>query len=182
MNLLICDDPRINVGDFTYGQPQFELWNDSERVAIGKFCSIADSVTIFGGGEHRIDWVTTYPLRIALGHELSNVDGHPATKGETKIGNDVWLGYGAIILSGVHIGDGAVVGAGAVVTKNVSPYSVVAGNPARKIKQRFTDQQIECLLKIEWWDWDLEDINKSVNFLCSNNINKFIEYAMSIKA
>jgi len=181
INLLICDDPRINVGSFTYGNPRFELWNDSERADIGKFCSIADAVTIFGGGEHRIDWVTTYPLRIALGDELAARDGHPATKGPTKIGNDVWLGYGAVILSGVQIGDGAVVGAGAVVTKDVLPYSVVAGNPARKIKQRFTDRQIKCLIEIKWWEWDLEDINKSVDFLCSDNIEQFIEYARAFK-
>ncbi|WP_456953782.1 CatB-related O-acetyltransferase [Lysobacter sp. HA35] len=122
-------DSRVSVGRFTYGNPAIRMWLPHERVEIGSFCSIAEDVTIFGGGEHRVDWVTTFPMRIAFAHELAHVDGHPSTKGPTCIGHDVWLGHGATILSGVQIGHGAVIGARAVVTSDVSPYAVVGGNP-----------------------------------------------------
>ena len=112
ISLFQSNDPRVSVGRFTYGNPQLMLWVDDERIEIGSFCSIAQNVTIFAGGEHNLNWVTTYPLRIAFGHSLAEQDGHPKTKGRTTIGNDVWIGYGATVLSGVTIGDGAVIGAG----------------------------------------------------------------------
>lgn len=91
IEILRSDDPRIRVGYGTYGKPRFRLWDESERIEIGKFYSIAEDVTIFGGGEHRTDWVTTYPLRIAFGDPLGGRDGLPASKGPTRIGHDVWL-------------------------------------------------------------------------------------------
>lgn len=171
---LIATDPRVAVGRFTYGSPQFMLWDDKERIRIGAFCSIASDVVIFGGGEHRLDWVTTFPLRIALGDPKGGQDGHPATKGETKIGNDVWIGFGATIMSGVEIGDGAVIGARSVVSKDVCPYSVVVGNPARSVKRRFTDDQIAALLEIRWWDWSLDKITSCRDQLCSPDLQAFI--------
>jgi acetyltransferase-like isoleucine patch superfamily enzyme len=167
-------DPRIDVGRFTYGAPNFKLWEECERVTIGAFCSIADEVVIFGGGEHRADWVTTFPLRIAFGDPLAGQDGHPATKGPTEIGNDVWIGYGATILSGVKIGDGAVIGARALVSRDVAPYSIVAGNPAQKIKMRFEDVQIAALLHIRWWEWPTDKIAACQAQLCGGNIDAFI--------
>lgn len=170
-------DSRVLVGEFTYGSPRFRLWGEQERIVIGKFCSIADGVTIFGGGEHRADWVTTFPLRVAFDDPLAFQDGHPASKGETKIGNDVWIGYGATILSGVTIGDGAIVGAGAVVTRDVAPYTIVAGNPARLIRPRFPENQIAELLTIKWWNWPLDRIKLAASRLSSNDISAFISFS-----
>lgn len=171
---LASADPRIRVGRFTYGNPQFKVWSENESICIGAFCSIADEVVIFGGGEHRPDWVTTFPLRIAFGDPLAGCDGHPATKGPTRIGNDVWIAHGATILSGVSVGDGAIIGARAVVTRDVAPYAVVAGNPARQIKSRFTVEQVDALVRIRWWDWPIEKIYERQSVLCGGSVDEFI--------
>lgn len=171
------DDPRVSVGHFTYGNPRLMLWDERERISIGKFCSIADEVTIFGGGEHRTDWVTTFPLRIAFGLEGAWQDGIPATKGKTEIGNDVWIGYGATILSGVRVGDGAVIGAHALVAGDIPPYAVVGGNPARVLKLRFQQAVISRLLDIRWWDWPIHEVRAVTDLLCSPNMADFLDYA-----
>ena len=171
---LVAIDSRISVGRFTYGNPRFMLWADSERIQIGSFCSIADEVVIFGGGEHRTDWITTFPLRIAFDEPLAGRDGHPATKGATTIGNDVWIGYRAMILSGVTIGHGAVIGAGAVVVSNVAAYAIVAGNPAHIVRFRFHENEIEKLLSLCWWDWDIDKIKDNIPALCSKDVRKII--------
>jgi chloramphenicol O-acetyltransferase type B len=163
-------NPNITVGRYSYGAPRFMTYTDRDRISIGSFCSIAEEVVIFGGGEHRIDWITTYPLRIALELPGALQDGHPATKGETRIGNDVWIGYGAMILSGIVVGDGAVIGAASVVTKDVPPYGIVGGNPAKLIKHRFENSAIDELLRIRWWDWPLEKIKANVHVLCSSDV------------
>jgi chloramphenicol O-acetyltransferase type B len=173
--LLESDDHRISIGRFTYGNPSLKVWGEYESIVIGAFCSIADDVDILGGGEHRSDWVTTFPLRIAFGDPRAGLDGHPASKGPTRIGNDVWIGHGACVLSGVTVGDGAVIGARAVVTRDVSPYTIVGGNPARVLKARFSDKQILQLLAIQWWEWPLEKIRDSQDLLCSAYIDSFIE-------
>lgn len=170
--------PLIEVGDYTYGKPKVLHWDDSTHLHIGKFCSIADGVTILLGGNHRTDWVTTYPFNV-LSEPFPNaktITGHPATKGDIWIGNDVWIGRGVTILSGVHIGDGAVLGTNAVIVKDVEPYSVVVGNPGKTVKKRFDEQVIKALLKIRWWDWDKDKINKEVGLLCSSNIQEFINH------
>lgn len=176
---LISTDPRVTVGRFTYGSPALKLWSDDESVSIGAFCSIAEEVVILGGGEHRMDWVTTFPLRIAFADPLSGRDGHPANKGPTVIGNDVWISYGATILSGVRVGHGAVIGARAVVTRDVPDYAVVAGNPAQVVKMRFTPSQIERLLAVSWWDWSIEKIFEHTHALCNTDIAGFIASACS---
>lgn len=172
---LVSNDHRISVGRFTYGNPSLKVWGENESVSIGAFCSIADDVVIFGGGEHRKDWITTFPLRIAFGDALAGLDGHPTSKGPTCIGNDVWIGHGACVLSGVTIGDGAIIGARAVVAHDVLPYTIVGGNPAKILKRRFTDRQITALLAIRWWDWPVEEIHARQHLLCSDNIDAFIE-------
>lgn len=180
--LLVSDDPRVSVGDMTYGDPKLMIWAESERIDIGSFCSIAEDVSIFGGGEHRTDWVTTYPLRIAFNEALAHKDGHPASKGATRIGNDVWLGYRAIIMSGVTIGDGAVVGAGAVVTRDVPPYAIVGGNPATVRKYRFSPEVINELLEIKWWQWPLEQIKAATCLMASDKMSEFLAYARKFKS
>lgn len=164
----------VIVGDFTYGKPKVMHWGENAKLKIGNFCSIADDVTIFLGGNHRIDWITTYPFSSlpAEWSEAIDIKGHPATKGNVEIGNDVWIGYGATIMSGVKIGDGAVVGAKAVVVKDVQPYSIVAGNPAKEIKKRFDDKLIKKLIELKWWNWPIEKIKLKINILCSIDIDK----------
>ena len=167
----------FDIGDYTYGTPKVIHWDDSTHLHIGKFCSIADGVTILLGGNHRTDWVTTYPFNVLSEPfpNAKNIVGHPATKGDVWIGNDVWIGYGATILSGVHIGDGAVIGAGSVVSKNVDPYAIVVGNPGRMVKKRFDEKNIESLLEIGWWNWDISKINDESHNLCCSNVKEFID-------
>ena len=172
---LTSKDPRVSVGRFTYGEPRLLLWAEHERIEIGSFCSIAEGAVIFGGGEHNTHWATTYPLRIALGDAQAHLDGHPASKGATVIGHDVWLGFRSMVLSGVRIGDGAVIGAGAVVTQDVPPYAIVAGNPACLIKMRFDQARIEAMRALQWWLWPLEKIQQHVALLCSSNIDQLLE-------
>lgn len=174
---LVSQDSRITVGTNTYGSPALWLWHESERIEIGSYCSFAGEVAILGGGEHRTDWVTTYPLRVLFDDPLANQDGHPASKGATCIGNDVWIGYRATILSGVTVGDGAVIAAGAVVTKDVPPYAIVGGNPAKLIKYRFDNETIAQLMNIQWWNWPEHKIKEAVPLLCSANIGDFISFA-----
>jgi acetyltransferase-like isoleucine patch superfamily enzyme len=174
--------PNVKVGDYTYsaGIPDLIAYLPTDIIEIGKFCSLANGAIIFGGGEHNFSWVTQYPMRIAFGMEGANEDGHPASKGPTIIGNDVYIGYQAIILSGIKVGHGAVIGAGSVVTQDVPDYAIVGGNPARIIKMRMTDVQIKNMLEIKWWDWPIEEIKKAVPYLCSDDIQGFIDYAYRV--
>lgn len=170
----IYKDTKFNIGDYTYGNPKILFENEESNLHIGKFCSIANGVTIFLGGNHRTDWITTYPFNVLHTDfpAARNVVGHPSTKGDVTIGHDVWIGKGATILSGVTIGDGAVIAAESVVSKDVGPYEIWGGNPARLLKKRFDESQIQRLLEIKWWDWSIDEINRNVHILCSNNINK----------
>jgi len=114
------------------------------------------------GGNHRTDWATTYPFGRVFSRKLGGEDivGHPSTKGDVVVGNDVWLAQGCVILSGVTIGSGAVVSTKAVVSKDVPPYTIVAGNPARPVQQRFSDEIVELLLELRWWDLDTQQIRE----------------------
>jgi acetyltransferase-like isoleucine patch superfamily enzyme len=163
------------IGKYTYGNPHFKIWGEEERIEIGAFCSIAEEVVIFGGGEHRTEWASTFPLRIAFEDRLAGIDGHPTSKGTTKIGSDVWIGFRSIILSGVTIGDGAVIGAGSVVSRDVMPYAIVAGNPAKLIRYRFNEDCIKKLLDLKWWEWDTNKIQENISILSSNNLNSLFQ-------
>jgi acetyltransferase-like isoleucine patch superfamily enzyme len=169
----------FDIGQYTYGVPTVFV-HPEHKLKIGKFCSIAGGVTIHLGGNHRTDRVSTYqfiafpsnwPEALFLG--VKEVWGE--SKGDVVIGNDVWIGYGAMILSGVTIGDGAVIGAGSVVTKDVEPYSIVAGNPAKLINKRFDEDTIRTLLEIRWWDWPAEKIKANLKIILSNDVSKILQ-------
>ena len=148
------------VGDYTYGEPRVYGQGSLE---IGKFCSIAGGVTIILGCEHNLQWTTTYPFS-ALFKEAQHIQGHPFSKGPVKIGHDVWIGQFATIMSGVTIGNGAVIGARAVVTRDVAPFSVVAGNPTRHIKFRLPEEWCGYInSKLKWWDWPIDIILKYID-------------------
>lgn len=169
-------DNRVHIGEFTYGNPEIKTWGENSILKIGKFCSISDKVTIFLGGEHRSDWVSTYPFNTLM-EDYSYIKGHPKTKGDVIIGNDVWIASGATILSGVTIGDGAVIGCNTVITKDVPPYAIVAGDPGEIIRYRFKEYIVNELLQINWWNWQLKDIEVAIPLLLNTDIEGFISYA-----
>ena len=161
---------------YTDGGVVMEWGHSGAKFIGGKFCSIGKNLTVYLGGNHRTDWVTTYPFG-HIHHDIFNNFngmGHPKTNGSVVLGNDVWIGAHVTIMSGVVIGDGAVIACNSHVVKDVEPYSIVGGNPAKFIKKRFTEEQINKLLKIKWWDWDDEKINKFTTLLCNTDIDKFI--------
>jgi acetyltransferase-like isoleucine patch superfamily enzyme len=170
------------IGKYTYGKPKVH-WEGplSGQLIIGNFCSIADHCNIYLGGNHRVDWVTTYPF----GHISQSVfdkfdgQGHPSTKGDVTIGSDVWIGEHVTIMSGVTIGDGVVIANNSHVVKSAEPYSIIGGNPAKLIRKRFPDRQIEQLLDIKWWNWDDQKINELSPLLCNPDIEQFIHVARS---
>ena len=174
---------NIEVGDFTYYHDftdpasfennvlyHFDFIGD--KLIIGKYCSIACGVKfIMNGGNHRTDWFTNYPFPIfGNGWEVAMPDAWP-NKGNTVIGNDVWIGYQAMIMPGVCIGDGAIIATNSVVTADVEPYSVVGGNPARMIRKRFDSATIETLLDIQWWNWDRAKVTRNVRAICSSDLD-----------
>jgi acetyltransferase-like isoleucine patch superfamily enzyme len=169
----------VSVGKHTYGHNNIRVrsWGEGYNVYIGNFCSIADNVTIMVGGNHRHDWVTTFPFGHIHNSIFNQFDGHghPASKGNVCIGNDVWIGGNVTIMSGVTIGDGAVIAYNSHITKDIEPYTIVGGNPGKIIRKRFTDEQISALLKIKWWDWEDSKINNNLKLLCDNNIQHFID-------
>ncbi|MGM3307152.1 CatB-related O-acetyltransferase [Anabaena sp. WFMT] len=176
--------PNIIVGDYTYyddpvNPEEFEnnvLYNyGSDSLIIGKFCAIATHVKfIMNGANHKIDGISTYPFPI-FGHGwesgISNLMNLP-NKGDIIVGNDVWIGYDSLIMPGVKIGDGAIIAARSVVVKDIPPYTIAGGNPAVPIKQRFSDEEVEVLLSVRWWDWDIEKITRNINVIMNGDIQK----------
>jgi virginiamycin A acetyltransferase len=174
--------PNIVVGDYTYyddprGPEHFEsnvLYHFDfigDRLTIGKFCSIAAETTfIMNGGNHPTTWLTSYPFPIfGEGWEAGQPPAWPS-RGDTVVGNDVWLGYRATVMPGVTIGDGAIVAAASVVTRDVPPYAIVGGNPAAVIRQRFDDATVARLLALRWWDWDVEKLTRNVAAICASDV------------
>lgn len=181
---LTNDDPRISIGVGTYasGPPLLRPHHPGNSITIGKYCCLAFDVTIFAGGSHPIHYATMQPLKFRLG--LSDFASWSDDCGDdqeaTRIGNDVWLAHGATILSGVTIGNGAIIGARSVVTKDVPPYAIVGGNAARHIRYRFDQKTIDRLEQIKWWDWPSELITEAAEYLCSPDLQKFFDFADAI--
>jgi chloramphenicol O-acetyltransferase type B len=204
-------NPNIEVGDFTYysgyyhdkhfedqcvryllgdssSQSVWEsgVFGDVDKLIIGKYCSIASGATFMLAGNqgHRHEWISSFPFdyeifgdKVKSGFELA---------GDTIIGNDVWIGSECVIMPGVTIGDGAVIGARAVVTKDVEPYTVVVGNPGNAVKTRFTAPQIEMLLEMKWWNWPIEVLQANMDLMCSSDIDglyrRFLQFQDMLKS
>ena len=167
---LMAENPayrEFHIGRWTYGWPEIHRWRSTQQLSIGSFCSIAAGVKILLGGEHRIDFISTYPFGQFFG--TGDKNAHEWSRGDVFIGNDVWIGHEALILSGTHIGDGAVVGAYSLVKGEVPPYAIVAGNPARVLRYRFSQATIDELMRIRWWDWDDEIIRRHIPELMSTS-------------
>jgi acetyltransferase-like isoleucine patch superfamily enzyme len=167
---------RVVYGPGSFGIPTIHTFiHDQTRLIVGNYCSIGGTYML--GGQHAVEHVTTYPLRINLGLDGAGRDGNPTPRGDIQVGSDVWTGYGSFILAGITIGDGAVVATGSVVTKDVPPYAIVGGVPAQVIRYRHTEEQRAALMEIRWWDWPLEEIREAAPLLSSPEIDAFIEYA-----
>lgn len=184
----IIKNPNIIIGDYTYYDDFDNVENFEKNVkyhfdfvgdklVIGKFCMIASDVKfIMNGANHLSDALSTYPFAIFSNGWERAMDGKQyPQKGNIHIGNDVWIGYNATIMAGVTIGDGAIIATNSTVVKNVEPYSIVGGNPAKEIKKRFSEETIQKLLKIKWWNWDIDKITKNVQNLAANNIDRLID-------
>ncbi|MBD1919111.1 MULTISPECIES: CatB-related O-acetyltransferase [Cyanophyceae] len=191
LNTLVTN-PNILVGDYTY-YDDFENPENFERnvlyhfdfigdkLIIGKFCSIASDVKfIMNGGNHRTDWFTNYPFPVFGQGWESVMPNEWPYKGDTVIGHDVWIGYGATLMPGVQVGDGAIIAAQSVVTKAVPPYAVVGGNPAQVIRYRFDETTIEALLEVQWWHWEIEKITRHLPVICGADLQALREALRSV--
>ncbi len=174
-------NPNIIVGDFTYiADSEFEShvthlypWNN-DKLVIGKFCQIAAGVEfVMNGANHQMNAVSTFPFYTLAGWDMkAPAPEDMPLKGDTIIGNDVWIGQNATILPGVHIGDGAIIGASSVVGSDVEPYTIVAGNPAQFIRNRFDDELTNLMLEWRWWDKPIEEINSLIPILTSSDLTE----------
>ena len=172
-------NPHIVVGEFTYiADSAFERhvthlyeWN-GDKLVIGKFCQIAAGVEfVMNGANHQMNAVTTFPFYTLEGWEMEPpAASDMPLKGDTVVGNDVWIGQNAVILPGVHIGDGAIIGANSVVGSDISPYTIAVGNPAREIRKRFDDEMIRLLLAFQWWNQSVEESNRLIPLLTSGDL------------
>lgn len=188
----VITNPNITVGDFTMyndfvNDPTlFEKNNvlyhypiNHDKLQIGKFCSVACGAKfLFNSANHTLSSLSTYPFPLFFeewGLEKKDVTNAWDNKGDIVIGNDVWIGYEVVILAGVTIGDGAIIGTRAVVTKDVPPYTIVGGVPAKSIKKRFSEETISTLLEIQWWNWSKERIARNIGAIQSGNIEQLKE-------
>ena len=159
--------------DFESHVTHFYPWS-RDKLMIGKFCQIAAGVEfVMNDANHQMNSVTTFPFYTLEGWEMDIPDpSEMPFKGDTVIGNDVWIGQNAVILPGVHIGDGAIIGANSIVGSDVDPYTIVAGNPAKPLRKRFDDELIELLLQFKWWDRSIEEINTLIPILTCSDLEK----------
>jgi virginiamycin A acetyltransferase len=179
----IIKNPQIIVGDYTYYDDPEDVHNFEKNVLylfdfmgdkliIGKFCQIATGVRfIMNGGNHAMNGVSTYPFKV-FGGEWSKALLEVKSKGDTVVGNDVWIGNNTTIMPGLKIGDGAIIGTNSLVTKDVAPYTIVGGNPAKEIRKRFDDETIQLLLTIKWWDWDVQKITDNLEVITNGKIDE----------
>ncbi|MDR1888273.1 MAG: CatB-related O-acetyltransferase [Zoogloeaceae bacterium] len=181
----LVKNPNIIVGDFTYFSDDeapedferhvthfYDFYGD--RLLIGKFCAIAKGVEfVMNGANHKMNAFSTYPFYIFEGWEagIPPLSDFPY-KGDTLIGNDVWIGQNTVILPGVHIGDGAIIGAYSVVGSDVEPYAIVCGNPAKPVRKRFDEATIAMLLELKWWNWDIDKIKSNIEAITNADTNR----------
>lgn len=186
----LVTSPLIEVGEYSYyddpGDPTaFETANvlyhyGPEKLVIGKFCALATGVRfIMNGANHRMDGVSTFPFPTIGGGWAPHVDllMELPNRGDTVLGNDVWLGYGVTVMPGVRIGHGAIVAAGSVVTRDIPDYAIAGGNPARVLRKRYTDNDIARLLAVAWWDWPIEHLTAQVRVLMSGSVDDLVAAA-----
>ncbi|WP_417533387.1 type B chloramphenicol O-acetyltransferase [Marinobacterium stanieri] len=191
-------NPNIKVGRYSYYSGYYHGHSfddcarylmpdrdDVDKLIIGSFCSIGTGVSFVMAGNqgHRHDWITSFPF-FFMDEEpaFANAINAYQPAGDTVIGNDVWIGAEAMIMPGIKVGDGAVIGSRALVTKNVEPYTIVGGNPAKVIKQRFSDDEVEKLLEMKWWDWSQEQLKGAMPLLCSGDIAALYTYWKGLAA
>lgn len=182
----IVKNPNVVIGDYTYYDDKDDIYNFEknilyhfdflgDKLIIGKFCQIAEGIKfLMNGMFHMNNSFSTYPF-IIFSKECA--DKYPEGiqfpfKGDTVIGNDVWIGHNVTFMPGVHVGDGAIIGTNSLVTKDVGSYEIWGGNPARLIRKRFSDKVIEVLLKLRWWDWPIGKIVENVDILVSDDVGK----------
>lgn len=161
---------------YSYDVDNIKIFSDPYSkgwIKIGKFCSIGPDILGFSSG-HNTAYLSTYPFFRHL-EEFPNCKNNIVSKGDIVIGNDVWIGAAAILLHGITIGDGAIVAAGSLVCKDVPPYTIVGGNPCRTIRKRYSDQQIDALLKIKWWTWEHQKINEALPLIQNEDVQAFID-------
>lgn len=186
----VIKNPRIEIGDFTFyhdtdnplnfeqNNVLYHYFYNNDKLKIGKFCSIAKGAKfILNGANHTLKSFSTYPFPLFSNeeqYEPSIVEAWD-NKGDITIGNDVWLGYDSVIMAGVTIGDGAIIGTRALVTKDVEPYTIVGGIPAKPIRKRFDYETIELLQKIQWWNWDIEKIKQNLDIIKTGDKQKLKE-------
>ena len=189
----VINHPKIQVGEFSYYH-NFDILEDyasylapylfplsKDSLIIGKFVQIAHGVRfITSSANHKMSGFSTYPFNTFMmtpqttSEDITAMFEDAQNRGDTVVGNDVWIGMNVVIMPGVKIGDGAIIGANSVVTKNVEPYTVVGGNPATIIKKRFDEQTIDTLLNIKWWDWSIEKIEKNIDVITGNDLDALI--------
>ena len=181
----LIKNPNVSVGDFTYFSDDINPENFEQQIThfydfyedkliIGKFCQIAKGVIfMMNGANHKMNAFSTYPFYIFEGWsaEIPPINEF-SLKGDTVIGNDVWIGEYSTILAGVKIGDGAIIGTRSVVASDIEPYTIVCGNPARPIRKRFDKETIDFLLKLKWWNWSIEKIKQNIDILSNTDIEK----------
>lgn len=175
----IITNPQIIVGDYTYYDDPENVYNFEKNVLylfefmgdkliIGKFCQIATGVRfIMNGSNHAMNGFSTYPFKVFGGEWALKDPMQVVNKGDTVIGNDVWIGNNATIMQGINIGDGAIIGTNSLVTKDVAPYTIVGGNPAKEIRKRFDEETTQLLLALKWWDWEVQKITDNLEFIAN---------------